>query len=78
MTWFLRGGRNILGFSVQIEINSVLCGGLEIGWILEWRSKWLDFCSGVEINLIFVWGIEFDLVLVLGSNVACLRAGDRN
>ena len=30
LTWFLRGGRKILGFSVWIEINLVLCRSTKI------------------------------------------------
>ena len=42
---------------------------LERGW------NGLDFSSDVEIYLIFEWGIEFDLVLVLGSKVTFFLRG---
>ena len=38
---------------------------------LEWGSNWIDFSTGVEISLVFVWGVEFDLVSVLESKVIC-------
>ena len=52
-----------------------MCGDIEIDLILEWGSNWLDFNGGVEINVIFVGGIEFDFVLVLGSKVTCFWCG---
>ena len=52
-----------------------LCERIEINLILEWGSNWLDFCNGVEMNLISVPGSEFDLVLMLGSKVTCFLCG---
>ena len=46
--------------------------------ILECRSNGLDFNGDVAIALIFVWGIEFDLFLVMGSKLTCFCAGGRN
>ena len=48
---------------------------------LTWFWWWVEltcFSSGVEINYFFVWGIEFDLVLVLESKVTCFLCRDRN
>ena len=56
------------------KLTWLLCGS-EIDLILGWGSNWLDFSSGVEINLISVWGIESYLVLVLGSKVTCFLSG---
>ena len=47
------------------NLTRFLCGGIEIDLILEWGSNWLDFISGVKINLIFVRGIEIDRVCVV-------------
>ena len=47
-----------------IENEKVLCGGIEINLILDWGSNWLDFSSGVEINLTSVHRIEIDRVCV--------------
>ena len=49
----------------------------QINLIFEWGSISPGFGSCVEINLI-LWGIEFYLVLVLGSEVTCFRTGDCN
>ena len=77
--------RKWLGFCVEVQKYLVLVygskltwflwAGIEIGLILDWGSIWHDFSSGVEINLIFLWGIEFDLVLVLGSKVTFFVRG---
>ena len=85
MTWSQSRDRNRLGFWVEIQKFLVLargsksfwflCGGIEIDLILEWVSIWHDFSSGVESNLIFVWGIKLDLVLVLGSKLTCFLCG---
>ena len=68
MTWIQCRCRNWLGFCAGVEkylvlvcrskLTCFLCGDIEID---------LNFNSGVEINLIFLWGIKFDLVLVLGG-----------
>ena len=63
MTCFLCEGRKILGFSVWIDINLVFV------------RRHHNFSGDIEINLIFVWGIEFDLDLMLGSKVTCLLCG---
>ena len=57
------------------KLTRFLCGGIKINLILEWGSAWLHFSSGVEITLIFAWGIEFDLVLVLVSKSTCFLSG---
>ena len=59
LAWFLRGDREIL---CRSKLTWLLCGGIEIDLLLEWGSNGLDCSSGVESNLIFVGGIEFDLV----------------
>ena len=65
------------------KLTWFLCRGVEIGSILEWRSNWLDYSDAVDSYLIFVWGVEFDLVLVgieidllfvQGVGVDCVRA----
>ena len=58
-----------LHFSVWIEINMVLCRGMEIDWILEWGSKWRDFSGKFEINLI---------IFCEGSNLTSFLCWDRN
>ena len=59
----------------------LVCDRNGLDFILEHRNR-LDFrvgieliwfSSGVDTNLIFVWGIEFGLVSVLVSKVTCLR-----
>ena len=57
------------------QLPSFLCGGIEIDLNSEWGSNWLNFRRWAEINLIFVWEIELDLVLVLGSKVTCFFGG---
>ena len=68
LTWFLRGWSKLTWFLYAGKIDLTL----------EWGSNWLGFSGGVEITLIFVWGIECDFVLVLGSKLACfLRGGSK-
>ena len=45
-----------------IEINFVLVsGGIAVDLCREWRSKLpFDFAVGVELRLVFVWGIDVD------------------
>ena len=81
MTWLQCRDRNWLGFCVEVQkylflmceykLTWFLSGGIEIDMILQWGSIRHDFSIGVEINLILVWGFEFDLFLVLGSNLTC-------
>ena len=49
--------------------------GIETDLLLEWGSNCLDFSGGVDVKLIFVWGIEFDFVLLLGSELFFLLCG---
>ena len=49
LTWFLRGGRKVLSFSVWIGISFSFFAGIEIDMILEWGSNWPDFSSGHEL-----------------------------
>ena len=77
--------RNWLDFTVGIEVDLTsaqgwkltwcLCGGIDLDLILEWGSKLHNFSSGVEINLIFVWGIEVDWVFVFMSKVTLSSCG---
>ena len=53
------------------RLTSFLFRGIELHLILQWGWNWLDFIGGVKINSIFVWGIEFDLVRGLGSELTC-------
>ena len=71
--WMRDANRLVLVWASKL--TWFLCGGIEIDLILELASNWLDFSGCVEINLIFVWGIEFDLVLVLGSKVTWFLCG---
>ena len=77
LTWFLRGGRKILGFSVWIEINLVFVWrhrnwldvrmGIELAWFQWCRRTWLDFCVRDRIWHGFSVGIESDLFFCAGD-----------
>ena len=75
---FFGRGAKITWFTPWIEITLVLCGGVEIGLILEWGSNWHDFSSGVGTRIVFVWGsdwlgfsvgIQSDLLFVRGIEI---------
>ena len=74
-TWILSGVENYLRLVCVSEITRFLFRGIELDLISKRGSNWLDFSSGVEINLISVWGFHFDLVLVSESSVACFLCG---
>ena len=65
LTWFSCGGRKTFRFRVWIEMNFFFVSG----------HRNLVDCSGVEINLCFVWRIEFQFDLVLGSRLTCFLCG---
>ena len=49
LTWFLRGGRNVLVCCVETsKWTWFLCGDIEMGLIFEWGSNCIDFSSVVE------------------------------
>ena len=53
VTWFLCGGRKMLGFSAWIESNLVFVSG---------HRNWLRFTIGIEIDLFFLRRGEIDFV----------------
>ena len=66
----------VVEFSVWVEIISFVFGlGIKNYIILQWASNWLESSGDVDINLIFVWRIEFVFVLVLGSKWAWFWCG---
>ena len=75
LTWFSCGGEKFLVLVCRSKLNCILCGSIGVDLILEWGSNWLDFSTGVEIISIFVWGVEFDLVTVLGWKVKWFLCG---
>ena len=68
LTWFLCGWSKLTCFLV-------LCLGIRVDFIFVWGTNWFDFSGGVEINLTSVYGIEFDFILVLGSQLTGLLCG---
>ena len=66
LTWFLRGGREILGFLVWIEINLVFV----------WRHQnRLDIRVGIEIALIAVMRSKLTWFLCAGSKLTWFWCG---
>ena len=70
---FLCGGQNGVGFCVRAEndllflwgsIDSVLCWWSKLTWFLYAGRKSLCFSSSIEIDLVFVWEVELDLIWV--------------
>ena len=79
LIWFRCLDRNWLGFCVGVENDMGLVSGSKLTWFfVSGHRNWLDFSDRVEINLIFVLEIEFDLVLLLGSKSPVFCAGGRN
>ena len=63
LTWLLSGGPKRLGFSVVIETDLVIVRRLEFTCCCMRAEN--DLCSArSSIDLVFVWVVEMDLVLV--------------
>ena len=59
---FLERGSELTWFCVAIENELVLVFGSKLVYV--GGRTWLDFSVGIEIDLVLVWGVEIDLVLV--------------
>ena len=69
MIWFHCGDRKSLGFCVGASI---------VAWFHSQDKNGLDFSVRVEINFVFVWAVDIDLVSVYGPKITCFSRRHRN
>ena len=70
LTCFLCGGQNRLWFCVQPENYLVLIYGSKLTWFLCAGRKWLVFSVSIELDFVFAWVVEIDLIVVYGPKMA--------